>query len=252
MIIPLMMPVTVTAAPLICADVFAICVVKAAFGGTGRNVFNPAAGAFAFTAVCFPAVMFSFPPPMTRLAVFNPDLSAVPMMSALKPDAASRSSHDIIDIVLGNTAGPMGTANILVIGACLLYLLLRGAASVWTVVPCLVTSLGVFALYGFVKGEDLIVFIGISLVYGSFMFAAAFLVNDPVTSPKRPLPKFVYGAVSGIVMAVFSLFGAMGAGAIFAILIMNSSSWGLDILAERYYYRTRRLAVSREKQQYAG
>ena len=40
---------------------FAILVVKAPFGGFGRNVFNPAAAGIAILTYCFPQQMFTYP-----------------------------------------------------------------------------------------------------------------------------------------------------------------------------------------------
>ena len=82
-----------------------------------------------------------------------------------------------------------------------------------------------------------------SLLYemmsGYMIIGAVFLINDPVTSPKRTLPKLIYGFVSGLVAMGFRHIGRYEESLLFAILVMNASVWILDLLGEQiaHYYR---------------
>ena len=56
---------------------FAIGVAKMPFGGTGRNLFNPAAAGMAFCTVCFPTRLFMYPDPAFTNSLPLWDTSAV-------------------------------------------------------------------------------------------------------------------------------------------------------------------------------
>ena len=58
LILPLLLPADVPYYILIAACSIAILVVKVPFGGTGNNLFNPAAVGFAAVALCWPNIVF--------------------------------------------------------------------------------------------------------------------------------------------------------------------------------------------------
>lgn len=61
LIIAMMMPASVPYYVPAAASVFAIAIVKHPFGGTGHNLFNPAAAGFSFAAICWPGLVFMYP-----------------------------------------------------------------------------------------------------------------------------------------------------------------------------------------------
>ncbi|MEG1972248.1 MAG: RnfABCDGE type electron transport complex subunit D, partial [Oscillospiraceae bacterium] len=71
--------------------------------------------------------------------------------------------------------------------------------------------------------------------------------NDPVTSPKRTLPKIIYGFTAGIVGMGFRHIGRYEESLLFAILVMNASVWVLDLLGEHiaHYYRRKQREYQR-------
>ena len=71
LIIAMMMPASVPYYVPAAASVFAIAIVKHPFGGTGHNLFNPAAAGFSFAAICWPGLVFMYPMPFDRLPLFG-------------------------------------------------------------------------------------------------------------------------------------------------------------------------------------
>ena len=76
--------------------------------------------------------------------------------------------------------------------------------------------------------------VGYELSSGSLLFAAVFMASDPVTSPKHPLSRAVYGACCGLLCMLFRYFGnyknaELEQAAPFAILLMNAMAQSIDI-----------------------
>ncbi len=68
-IISMLMPPAIDLTVIVVASLFAILVCKAPFGGTGHNIFNPAAAGVAFAIICWNPQMFAYTQPLQRLPV---------------------------------------------------------------------------------------------------------------------------------------------------------------------------------------
>lgn len=244
MIIPLMMPAGIPYHVVVVADLFAILIVKQPFGGLGNNLFNPAAGGLAFAISCWSGEMFTYPQP-------NPSLNIMGELSAGVSGSSSRILYlggvpmeDYTSVLLGQQAGPMGTTCVLVICACLLYLIFRGTVKYQQVLPFLFTAAILNYLFPRIDVTR-----GASAFYEVLatpvLFCAAFLFTDPATSPVRDLGKALYGVVGGVVMVLFSRFGGFEQTMVFAILLMNAFTPAMDRLAELYITRQRRAHYGR-------
>ena len=71
----------------------------------------------------------------------------------------------------------------------------------------------------------------IELSAGSLAFCAAFLATNTANAPKLPLARCFYGFLGGLVTMLFRYFGAYEQGAVFAILLVNTTAAPLDRLA---------------------
>ena len=111
LLLALNLPVSIPLWMAAMGGVFAILVVKMLFGGLGQNFMNPA-----LAARCF--LLISFPSHMTN---FNCDAytGATPL-AVLK----AGESVNVVDMVMGHTAGTIGETSMIaiVIGACFLIL----------------------------------------------------------------------------------------------------------------------------------
>ncbi len=241
MILPLLMPVSVSYSVVFIAVTVAVLISKHPFGGVGHNVFNPAAVGFSFVAICYPAQLFTYPVPLTQqLPMFGPVgefLTGVSPEFTLKLGGVPK--YDILDMALGNYPGPAGATNILVILACLLYLVFRNTVRWEMPVSFFITVSALAFLFprGDVSGWQSVAF---ELMSGILLFGGVFLLGDPVTTPKRDFSKVVFGVISGIMVMLFRRYGLMEEEFTFALLLMNASVWGIDMSGEYLHSIIRR------------
>lgn len=250
LIIPLLMPATVPFYVVIAATAVAIAVVKFPFGGTGNNLFNPAAVGFAFSAFCWPNLVFSYPAPMQKLPLFADlftlerlaDSSAQIIMKQSVAGALHNGTvpdYSTLELLLGLTPGPMGATNILVILALGLFLIVRKTVN-WRIPYSFLLSCAIMALLFPRIPTGAMPSLTYELMGGTLLFGALFLLPEPVCSPKRDSSKVLFGTASGIIVMLFRHFGAFEEGMLFAILILNLFSPAFDHLTEKILYSLRR------------
>lgn len=245
MIIPLMMPANIPYHIVVVADLFAILVVKQPFGGLGNNLFNPAAGGIAFAIACWSSQMFSYPVPNTTIDPWGAVNSNVSNSAAYTLYVGGVPAEDFTSVLLGQQAGPMGTTCVLVILACLLYLIFRGTVRYQQSVLMLLTVAGLSFLFPRGAADGLT-----SAFYEVFatpvLFCATFMFTDPATSPMRDPGRAVYGVIGGIVVVLFTRFGGYEQTVTFAILLMNALSPAIDHLTEEFVTKKRRMRYGRK------
>ncbi len=239
MLIPLLMPASIRFEVVAAAALFGIAVAKHPFGGVGENIFNPAVAGAAFAAVCWPKSMFLYPVPFDRLPVAVDGTLKLINSPAYTLSLGGAPNTDLLDMLLGNFAGPMGATNILVLCTCFLFLAVRKTVSVWMTGAFLGGAALVAAA---VPRAMLTPFYSVSyeLMTGLTLIGAIFLINDPVTSPKRKLPKVLYGFLAGVVSMTFRHLGEYEDSLLFAILVMNASVWIIDLWGEHLAHAFRR------------
>lgn len=187
-------------------SLFAIIVVKQLFGGLGQNFMNPALAARCFLLIAFTGRMTDF--------TYDSVSTATPL-ALLK----NGESVNILDMVIGKTAGTIGetSAVLLLAGAAVLIVLgvidLRIPASY---IISFVVFIVIFGGHGF----DLN-YIVAHLSGGGLMLGAFFMATDYVTSPITSKGQIVYGILLGILTGIFRLFGGSAEGVSYAIIFCN-------------------------------
>ena len=246
MIIPLLMPASSRFEVVALAVFFAMAVVKHPFGGIGQNIFNPAVAGVAFVSVCFPRSMFLYPVPFDVLPVKITEgirLVASPARSLALGGVPALAP---LDMLLGNFPGPMGATNILVLLTCLLFLAVRRSISISLTASYIVGFSFVAAYWPrAMLSPSLSIFY--ELTSGISLIAAVFLINDPVTSPKRIESKIIYGFLTGIFCMMLRKIGRYEESILFALLIMNAVVWMIDMLGERFAHKIRRAKLESQK-----
>lgn len=248
MILPLIMPVTIEYWVLAIAAAFAILVAKHPFGGTGNNVFNPAAAGFAFVTICFGDKIFTYPTPTPGewIPVIG-EITSIPGVSpAFTLGLGGIPKYDLGDMVFGNFPGPMGATNILVILACLLYLVSRNTIR-WVTPLCFFVAAAGFAFLFPRIGDGIgmtttlrFYSIAYEFMSGILLFGGVFLLGDPVTTPKRGWSKAAFAISTGVAVMLFRRYGKLEEGLPFAVLLMNATVWGFDMVGERVASAIRR------------
>lgn len=188
-------------------SIFAILIVKQLFGGLGQNFMNPALGARCFLLISFTGRMTAF--------VYNDVVTSPTPLAAMK----AGESVDVLDMLLGNTAGTIGETSAVAIMAGAIFLLVKGVIDLripGTYIASFVIFIILFGGRGF-DGSYVIA----QLCGGGLMLGAWFMATDYVTSPITKNGKILYGACLGILTGVFRLFGGSAEGVSYAIIISN-------------------------------
>ncbi len=186
--------------------VFAILVVKMLFGGLGQNFMNPALAARCFLLISFPVIMTDF---------------SCDAYSGATPLAALKAgeSVNVIDMVIGKTAGTIGETSMIaiVVGACIL--ILMGIIDLRIPGSYIVTFVIFITLFGG-RGFDPY-YISAHLAGGGLMLGAFFMATDYVTRPVTKFGQILFGILLGILTGIFRVFGAGAEGVSYAIIIGN-------------------------------
>ena len=228
------------------ASAVAICCLKMPFGGTGRNMFNPAAGGVAVVTLLFPSLMFSYPTLDTQLPLSWDGLSTVLTQKspAAQLAAGAVPPYSVSDLLLGRYPGAIGTTAALILIACAIYLSIRHSGSPIITVSYLATC--VLGFWLFPQAENALL---LELCAGYLLFAGIFLMGDPVTAPRFWLARIGYGILGGSVMILLRHVGQFEEGACFGILIVNAFAPILDRGAWRLWNAVRRRFEARAERE---
>ncbi len=212
---------------------------KEVFGGTGKNIFNPAIVGRVFLAVTFPTAMASkwvqpFEGPLGGLTHWAQRADAV---TSSTPLIAFRNGDPtgIMDLMLGTTAGSLGeTAGVLII-LCGLFLIMTRVAN-WRLPLATIGSALALAAAMHLAAPDRFAGPLFHLFSGGLLFGAFFMVTDPVTSPFTTAGKWIYGIAIGAITVVIRNLSGFPEGVMFAILFMNIFAAVIDdaVLAVRF------------------
>jgi Na+-transporting NADH:ubiquinone oxidoreductase subunit B len=206
---------------------------KMAFGGFGKNVFNPAMVGRAFLYISFGGHLtaswanpfVAFPGGFARYQAAAADIigQATPLVQLGRGVQTAW-----LNLFLGNIPGSLGetSAVLLILGG--LYIVWKKAAA-WQIV------VGGFG--GFLATQTVFWLTGLSsagnplyaLFAGSFIFGVFFVITEPVSASQTTNPgRWIYGAFFGIMVVVIRSFSAWPAAVMFATLLANMFAPLLD------------------------
>jgi len=210
LLLALVLPPTIPLWMAAVGSVFAIAIVKEAFGGLGHNIFNPALGSRAFLAACFAAKMTMWVAPMG----FGVDAvtTATPLSNSFIWGGSKLSLYR--DLFLGNTGGSIGETSALLILVGGILLLVLGIIN-WRI-PLF--YIGTVAFLSLAFGEDAL----FQILAGGLMLGAFFMATDYVTSPLTSRGRIIFGIGAGILTVIIRRFGGLPEGVCYSILFMNA------------------------------
>ncbi len=245
LILPLLLPANIPYYVLIAACSVAILVVKLPFGGTGNNLFNPAAVGFASVALCWPNMVFSYPAPLQAIEIFGESTAKIAQSPAYSLAIGAVPEYEVLDLILGSVPGPMGATNIFVAVACGIFLIVRKAVNWITPVSFILPYAILSAIFPRIGGSPFEA-LCYELFSGTIIFGAFFMLTEPVTSPKRDFGKLMAGISSAVVVFLFRYFGGLEMGFANALILMNVFSPVFDEICEGllHVYRHKDTVVS--------
>ena len=206
LLLALNLPVSAPWWVAVIGGVFAILVVKMLFGGLGQNFMNPA-----LTARCF--LLISFPALMTNFAC-DAYTGATPL-AALK----AGESVNVMDMVIGRTAGTIGETSMIAIVAGACFLIVIGVIDLRIPGSYIISFLLFAAIFGG-HGFDP-AYLSAQLAGGGLMLGAFFMATDYVTRPITIKGQYLFGIFLGIMTGIFRIFGPGAEGVSYAIILGN-------------------------------
>lgn len=234
---------------LISGAVFGSVIGKLVFGGTGNNIFNPAAVGMVFSKICWGSY-YVYPDPFSpsasgKVGVNFSDVSneittgatpiSVDNINSINSGVFNNpnlTNYSLLDLFLGRIPGLMGEVCKVLIIVGFIYLVIRHTID-FRISLFYVAS---FFLFMVIAGTILwyagyyltdtvrlnpFYFATYELLSGGLLFGAVFMATDPVTSPITKPGRVIYGVILGALTAIMRLFSSSPEGVIYAILIGN-------------------------------
>ncbi len=212
---------------------------KEVFGGTGKNIFNPAIVGRVFLAVTFPVHMASMwvEPFRGMLGGFTHWASSADAVTAATPLIAFKNgaAASVNQMLLGFTSGSMGETSVVLIVLGGLFLIMTRVAN-WRLPLGTIAAATALAAIMHHANPEAFASPLYHLAGGGLLFGAFFMVTDPVSSPFTTAGKWIYAILIGLVTVVIRNLSGYPEGMMFAILIMNMFAAVIDdtVLAIKY------------------
>jgi len=201
--------------------VFAIVIVKEAFGGFGRNVFNPAISGRLLIYITFPNLMTK-----TFLTPGNFGIDAVSSATALD-QLRTGAPVDPVSLLTGIRPGSFGESALLLIVAAAIFLAVTKTANFRIIISTLAGA-AILTLPLWLSGMKGAYLPVEALLSGSLIFVAVFYATDPVSAPKKHRAQWVYGILIGVAAVLIRQFSLFSEGTSFAVLLGNTFAPLLD------------------------
>lgn len=221
---------------------FAIVVAKHAYGGLGYNPFNPAMVGYAALLISFPILMTKWPTPLSFSATdlsflqqwqliwqgslpsdvgIDAVTSATPLDHLKTQLMINRDKQAILNDPVYGILG--GKSHEIIPLAYLLggIYLLRTRIIGWQLPIAFLGALGGIALIMSMLNSHAQAGMFFHWMTGASMFAAFFIITDPVSGPTTPRGKLWFAAGIGILTWLIRVYGGYPDGVAFAVLLMN-------------------------------
>lgn len=226
-LIPLIVPPTIPLWQVAIGTAFGVIFGKEVFGGTGKNIFNPALMARAFLFFAYPA-QISGEQPWVAVDGF----SGATALSQAASGGIANLNISWMDAFLGFQPGSMGETSEL---ACLIgavILIGTGIGSWRIMLACLIGFVGMSSVFNAIGSATNPMFnvpVIWQFVLGSFAFGAVFMATDPVSASMTNTGKWIYGIMIGVLGVLIRVVNpAYPEGWMLAILFMNAFSPTID------------------------
>ena len=213
LLFPLVLPPTLPLWMVAVGVVFGVVVGKEVFGGTGRNLFNPALVGRCFLALAYPKAMAA--------SWIEPGVDAVTSATPLvvaKQGTAELAGY--AELFFGNVAGCIGETSALALIVGGIFLLFTRVANWRTVVSALVAFAVAAAAFNLAQ-PDKFAPAQWHLLAGGLLLGVFFMATDPVSSPMTNGGKWAYGALIGVITILIRNLTGYVEGMMFAILLGN-------------------------------
>ena len=242
LIFPLILPPGVPLWIVAVGIMFGVIFGKEAFGGTGRNIFNPAIVGRIFLSVAFPRIMsvnwqVPFSSGWGGLAHYQNTIDAIVKATPLVLFKNQGIVTPWINMLFGSGAGCIGETFRIGIIAGGLFLIFTKIVD-WRIPLAYLITAPLFALIGNTFFHSHLAAPAFQLLSGGLLLGAFFMATDPVTSPFTKPGKWVAGVLLGILTALIRGFSGYVEGVMFSILLVNVFTPLIDSVVLKLRYKT--------------
>lgn len=255
LIYPLILPPTLPLWQAAVGISFGVIIGKEIFGGSGRNLFNPALTARAFLFFTYPVTMSGdkvwIAGKTATHAAVDAVSGATPLavsMTTQSPEtitgALTKAGYSMNDLFFGFYPGCIGetSAFLCIIGG--LFLCITGIASYRIMIGGILGVIAVAGLLNLFATPDSSPWMSLApihhLLMGGFAFGITFMATDPVSGPGIDEARWLYGFCIGGLTVVVRVFNpAYAEGTMLAILFMNLFAPLMDYIAIKIKLRKR-------------
>lgn len=206
----------------------AIVIAKQLYGGLGNNLFNPAMVGYAIAMMAYPLHLTLWPSDLLMATRFD-WLQAIDYTVNAGKDSYISALTGATPLDLWRTDSDWqlhAKTSVIywnVINVCFLtgglWLLLRRLIR-WHIPVAMLCTLAIGALL-FPGSLSPLASLWLHLGCGATMISAFYIATDPVTSPRHPYMKLLFGAGIGVLTFIIRQSGSYADGFAFAILLMN-------------------------------
>jgi Na+-transporting NADH:ubiquinone oxidoreductase subunit B len=244
LLFPLTLPPTVPLWQVAVGISFGVVIGKEIFGGTGRNILNPALTGRAFLFFAYPAQMSGDQVWVAVVNTVKPAADAVSGATPLAIAALAETGESIqatltnagvgmSDLFFGTYSGSVGATSAFccLIGA--VVLIVTGIASYRIIIGGVIGALATGLVLNLAATDASSAWSHLNplyhLVMGGFAFGVTFMATDPVSAPGMNKSRWIYGVMIGALTVLIRVFNpAFPEGIMLAILFMNLFSPLLD------------------------
>lgn len=220
LILALILPPTTAWYEVLLGAIFSIAVVKMLFGGTGKNLVNPAATGRIFMFLSFTITVYSACK-IEPISLDSELFTGATHLSGYLLGGNAAGKVDWIDLLLGTgLAGCIGETCKLALIVGYIYLVIRKVIKWWQPLLYVVLSAFLSVCLAAIGGSfEIGLFIDYALS-GGLMFGAIFMATDYVTSPKGIYGQIVYYVALAVLTSVLRYFTKIEVVS-FVIMFMN-------------------------------
>lgn len=200
LILALSVPVKTPIFALVVSAFFAEFVVKMAFGGLGRNKFNPA-----LLGRCFAGVI---------CAGLSGELYTLALNGDVYSSLALGGSNSLTNLLIGQAVGGIGTTCTFIILLCYVFLVYSSVIDFKIPLIAIASYFIVGIMFNNIETTIM------NMLSGSFLFVSVFMITDPNTSPNNFISKIIYACLFGALSALAWNVGTLGENTVFAVALV--------------------------------
>ncbi len=240
LIFPLILPPTVPLWIVAVGAIFGVVFGKEVFGGTGRNIFNPAIVGRIFLSIAFPKIMTVYwQGPFTGGLGGFAHFQNIDAITSATPLGVFKSHGELasyMGLLFGQNAGCVGETFRVGLIAGGLFLVFTRIVD-WRIpfaylTTVFVSTLAFNHLFHLKLAPPIF-----QLLSGGLLFGAFFMATDPVTSPFTKQGRWIAGILLGVLTVLIRGISGYVEGVMFSILLVNVFAPLIDTLVLNVRYQ---------------